>query len=134
MADITLLDIAGLEGNEAAEPRVFANSATKILDANVTGAAPGGQALFNDVKPQAGDNMSVLNRGACLYIGIACNITVLMEGQPSTTLAADAITFKGLASGSFLPVLVTKILKVSKVDGTDYGAGDVGDGTILALF
>ena len=32
MANLTELDIAGLEGNEAAQPRVFAHNVTKILD------------------------------------------------------------------------------------------------------
>jgi len=134
MANLTELDIAGLEGNEAAQPRVFAHSATKILDANVTGAAPAGQALYNTGTPSAGDVVSSMNRGACVYIGIACDITVVLESQDPNTLIADAITFKGCTAGSFLPILVTKIFKVGKTDGTDYAGGDVKDGTILALY
>jgi len=134
MADLTKVDIAGLEGNEAAQPRVFAHNVTKILDANVTGATPTGQALFTTAAPTAGDTMSVLKRGACIYVGIACDITVVMEGQPSDTALADAITFKGCTAGSFLPILVTKIYKVGKTDGDPYAGGEVGDGTILALY
>ena len=134
MADLTKVDIASLEGNEAAQPRVFAHNVTKILDANVTGAAPTGQALFTTASPTAGDTISVLRRGACIYIGIACDITVVMEGQPSDTSLADAITFKGCTAGSFLPILVTKIYKVGKTDGDPYAGGEVGDGTILALY
>ena len=134
MADLTKVDIAGLEGNEAAQPRVFAHSAVKILDANVTGASPAGQALFTTATPSAGDTVSVLRRGACIYIGIACDITVVMEGQPSDTAIGDAITFKGCTAGSFLPILVTKIYKVAQTDGNPYAGGAVGDGTILALY
>jgi len=134
MADLTKVDIAGLEGNEAAQPRVFAHNVTKILDANVTGTTPTGQALFTTAAPTAGDTMSVLRRGACVYVGIDCNITVVMEGQPSDTVLADAITFKGCTAGSFLPILVTKIYKVGKTDGDSYAGGEVGDGTILALY
>ena len=134
MADLTEVDIAGLEGNEAAQPRVFAHSATKILEANIIGATPAGQALFTTADPVAGDTMSVLRRGACIYIGIACDITVVMESQANDTTQANAITFKGCTAGSFLPILVTKIFRVTKTDGTDFSATEVGDGTILALF
>ena len=47
---------------------------------------------------------------------------------------AHGITFKGCTAGSFLPVLVTKILRVAKDSTTEFTAGEVGDGTILALF
>tara|TARA_B100000497_G_scaffold52071_1_gene59903 strand:+ start:2886 stop:3281 length:396 start_codon:yes stop_codon:yes gene_type:complete len=124
------VDIKGLEGNEAAQPRVFAHNATKILEASIIGATPTGQ---NIVAPPDDTNV-VISRGACIYIGIACDLTVVMEGQPANTALADGITFKGCTAGSFLPVLVTKILRITKTDGTDYSATEVGDGTILALF
>ena len=134
MANLTEVDIAGLEGNDAAQPRVFAHDATKILEASIIGATPTGQALFTTAAPVAGDTVSTLRRGACLYIGIACDITVVMESQPNDTTQANAITFKGCTAGSFLPVLVTKIFRVTKTDGSDFAATEVGDGTILALF
>jgi len=124
------VDIKGLEGNEAAQPRVFAHNATKILETNIIGATPTGQ---NIVAPPD-DTAVVISRGACVYIGIACDITVVMEGQPANTALADGITFRGCTAGSFLPVLVTKILKVAKDSTTEFTAGEVGDGTILALF
>ena len=65
MANLTEVDISGLAGNEAAQPRVFAHGATKILEANIIGATPTGQALFTTSNPVAGDTVSVLNRGAC---------------------------------------------------------------------
>jgi hypothetical protein len=124
------VDIKGLEGNEAAQPRVFAHNATKILEASIIGATPTGQ---NIVAPPDDTNV-VISRGACIYIGIACDITVVMEGQPANTALADGITFRGCTAGSFLPVLVTKILRVAKDSTTEFTAGEVGDGTILALF
>jgi len=42
-------------------------------------------------------------RGCCLYIGAAGNISVIMEG------GTEAITFSSLAAGTFLPILVTRI-------------------------
>ena len=124
------VDIKVLEGNEAAQPRVFAHNATKILEASIIGATPTGQ---NIVAPPDDTNV-VISRGACIYIGIACDITVVMEGQPANTALADGITFRGCTAGSFLPVLVTKILRVAKDSTTEFTAGEVGDGTILALF
>ena len=54
MANLTEVDISGLKGNEAAQPRVFAHSATKILEANIIGATPTGQALFTTADPVVG--------------------------------------------------------------------------------
>ena len=126
---LTKVDIAGLEGNEAAQPRVFAHSAVKILDAKVTGAAPSGQALFTTATPTAGDTVSVLRRGACVYIGIACDITVLLEGDTETNtttgvVTENTVTFKGCTAGSFLPVLAKRVVAVNLSSGT-YGAGDL---------
>jgi hypothetical protein len=56
-----------------------------------------------------------------------------MEGQPNDTAFADAITFHGVTAGSFLPVLVTKVYKVGKTDGTNYTASDI-DKRVIALF
>ena len=56
-----------------------------------------------------------------------------MESQPSGTLIANAVTFYGVTAGSFLPVLVTKVFKVTKADGSAYAAADV-DKRIIALF
>ena len=135
MADFIKTDIASLEGNTAAQPRVFAHSAEKINETRIIGAAPAGHALFDDPSQAGpGDTVSSLKRGACLYIGIACDITVVMENQPNDTVLADAITFKGCTAGSFLPILVTKVFRVTKTDGQDFLSGEVGDGTILALY
>jgi len=134
MANLVEIDIAGLQGNEAAEPRVFAHGATKILEASVIGTSPTGQTVVTTGVPTAGDTVSALDRGACIYVGVACDITVVLESQPIATTIANAITFKGCTAGSFLPILVTKVYRVGKVDGTNYSAGEVGDGTVLALF
>lgn len=133
MANITNIDIDGLAGNEAAQPRVFAHSATPILGENIVGEAPSGQQVVITGTASAGDTVSVLSRGACLYVGVACNITVVMESQPNDTSLAKSITFYGVTAGSFLPVLVTKVFKVTKADGTDYTSAEV-DKRIIALF
>ena len=130
MAEYTEIDIAGLEGNEASQPRVFAHSATPLTGSNLVDGTVG-QTVVTTGTP--GDKVSVLNRGACLYVGIASDVTVVMEGQPNDTAFADAITFHGVTAGSFLPVLVTKVYKVGKTDGTNYTAGDI-DKRVIALF
>jgi len=60
--------------------------------------------------PNTGD------RGCCLYVGVAGDVSVVMEGGTS-------VTFKGVAAGSFLPV------QVVQVTSTISASGD-----ILALF
>ena len=135
MANITNIDIDGLAGNEAAQPRVFAHSATPILGANIVGEAPAGQqVVVTTGTPAAGETVDTLSRGACVYVGIAGNITVVMEGQPSDTTFAKSITFYGVTAGSFLPILVTKIWKIEAPAGTEaYTAADV-EKRIIALF
>ena len=56
-----------------------------------------------------------------------------MESQPNDTSLAKSITFYGVTAGSFLPVLVTKVFKVTKADGTDYTSAEV-EKRIIALF
>ena len=132
MAEITNIEIDGLQGNTAAQPRVFAHSATPITGTNIVSPFAG-ESVVTTGTPAAGDTVSVLSRGACLYVGLACDITVVMESQPIGTLIADAVTFYGVTAGSFLPVLVTKVFKVTKADGTAYTASEA-DKRIIALF
>ena len=132
MAEITNIEIDGLQGNTAAQPRVFAHAATPITGTNIVSPFAG-QSVVTTGTPVAGDTVSVLSRGACLYVGLACDITVVMESQPIGTLIADAVTFYGVTAGSFLPVLVTKVFKVTKTDGTAYTASEA-DKKIIALF
>ena len=132
MAEYTEIDIAGLEGNEASQPRVFAHSATPITGTNIV-TPFGGQQVVTTGTPSTGDTVSTLRRGACLYVGVSCDITVVMESQDPNTLIADAITFHGVTAGSFLPVLVTKVFKVTKTDSSAYTAAEV-DNRILAIF
>ena len=132
MAEYTEIDIAGLEGNEASQPRVFAHSATPITGTNIVTPFLGQQVVTTGT-PSTGDTVSTLRRGACLYVGVSCDITVVMENQDPATLLADAITFYGVTAGSFLPVLVTKVFKVTKTDSSAYTAAEV-DNRILAIF
>ena len=132
MAEVTEIDIAGLQGNEASQPRVFAHSATPLTGTNLIDGSLG-QTVVDTTAATAGDKVSVLRRGACLYVGIASDVTVVMEGQPNNTLLADAVTFHGVTAGSFLPVLVTKVYKVTKTDGTAYTGAEL-DKRVIALF
>jgi len=108
MAIVTEIDIAGIEGNMQAQPRVFAHDAS-VLDLTVTGG--GTPTVANEsvnvitgvgVTPSKGDQVQVLSRGACLYVGAAGNVDVEME-------SGARVLFKGVTAGSFLPILATKI-------------------------
>ena len=103
------IDIAGLEGNMAAEPRRFAHSANAITIASGTGKDD----VAQDVLPApAADEVAVLKRGACLYIGGTGNVKVLLEGDSAPVL------FKAVPTGTFMPVLVKKIYGKDGSDGT----------------
>jgi len=112
--DVYNIDIAGVEGNMQAQPRMFAHSAKAIT-------IPSGKANSVDVLPSdtlpdpipAGDivRTSTVERGACIYVGTAGNVLVQLEGDTAPVM------FKGLAAGSFLPILAVKIFG-SDTDGT----------------
>ena len=109
MAGSIEIDIAGLEGNMAAEPRRFAHSANTITIASGTGKDD----VARDVLPApAADEVAVLKRGACLYVGGTGNVKVLLEGDSAPVL------FKGVPTGTFMPVLVKKIYGKDGTDGT----------------
>ena len=112
------VDIKGLEGNEAAQPRVFAHNATKILETNIIGATPTGQ----DIVAPPDDTAVVISRGACIYVGDAGNIDVELE-------SGDRVLFKGVTAGSFLPILATKIYGYDSTSAQTTTAND-----IIALF
>lgn len=88
-----------VQGIQAAQVRVFAHDAVSL----VTGGA------------EAPDTNTIANtdqRGVCLYIGEDLTLmTVIME-------SGSEVTFKGLKAGSFLPVLVTRIVSATPKDGT----------------
>ena len=122
MATVNKIDIAGLEGNEAAQPRVFAHAANVI-----TLVAEGEDSFVYVVpntgtKPVTGDSQTTLSRGACIYIGGPGNLDVELE-------SGDRVIFKGLTAGSFLPILATKIFATNKSEEVTTSATD-----ILALF
>ena len=90
-AGITKVDIAGLAGNEAAQPRVFAHSAYEIPTPATTGTENTYPA--NTVN----DSQVIISRGACIYVGVGGNVKVTMEN-------GEIILFKGITTGSFLPI------------------------------
>ena len=56
-----------------------------------------------------GDTVQVLSRGACLYVGGAGDVDVEME-------SGKRVIFTGVAAGSFLPILVTKVYLTNDAD------------------
>ncbi len=93
----------GLEGNFQAQPRLFAHDAVAL--------SPATTAIANTEE-----------RGCCLYVGVAqTSIEVTME-------SGNSVILKGIAAGSFLPILVTHLTAATPASGS-YAAGD-----IVALF
>jgi hypothetical protein len=126
MATVNKIDIAGLEGNEAAQPRVFAHSAITVVLPAATGSDTFTYIIPNTgVAPTAGDTQTVQTRGACIYIGSIAsgsNLDVELEG-------GSRVTFKGITAGSFLPILATKIYVTNSSEEQTTTVSD-----ILALF
>ena len=116
-------DIAGIEGNMQAQPRVFAHSAKAITIPS--GISESVDVLVSDTIPDplpAGDTVQThkISRGACLYIGQQGDVKVLLEGD------TVPVVFKSVSAGSFLPIMATKIY--------GSGAGGTTAQSILALF
>ena len=112
----TTIDIAGLEGNQAAQPRVFAHSANAI-----TLPSSAANAFVYTYPAPPDDTAVVLSRGACIYAGVTADIEVKLE-------SGSVVTFKNTAAGSFLPILALEVKSVSLATGT------LNDGEILGLF
>ncbi len=119
-AGTTTIDIAGIEGNEAAQPRVFAHSANAI-----TLPAQAADAFVYTYPAPPDDTAVVMSRGACIYVGGAGNIDVELE-------SGDRVLFKGVTAGSFLPILATKIYGWDATNPTPLKTTTATD--IIALF
>ena len=126
MATVNKIDIAGLEGNEAAQPRVFAHSAIAVILPSAMGNDSFKYVIPNTgVAPTTGDTQTVQTRGACIYIGsIAGGSDLDVELE-----SGSRVTFKGLTAGSFLPILATKIYVTNSSEDPTTTVSD-----ILALF
>jgi hypothetical protein len=98
----------GVQIKTADEVRVFAHDALNLT--------PGGVLTTTTI---TGTDA----RGVCLYIGQAMSLTVTMEGGTS-------VSYKGVAAGSFLPILVTAVTAYTLTDT----AGVKADNDILALY
>lgn len=98
----------GVQLKQANEVRLFAHD---VLDLGLTAKYTYGTTI-----------PGTENRGVCLYAGVAISeIEVVME-------SGTQCVFRGITAGSFLPVLVTKI--VSQPAGT---TGNTS-GELLALY
>lgn len=65
-------------------------------------------------------DLSTNNRATCLYVGVGGSVRVLTYG-------GDDVTFVGISSGSFIPVLVSKVFATgttaSSILAVDMGPG-----------
>jgi len=112
----TKVDISGVIGNMQAEPRVFAHDAIPI---NVSDF---GNLLMPD--PTQGERS--FNRGCCIYVGVESNIEVQME-------SGRLCTFKRVAPGSFLPILIIKVIAAERIN-EDGSTSNVSDGDLVSLW
>ena len=66
----------------------------------------------------ATDTISVATslRSSCLYVGTAGDVNVILANVPAATLA-EAVLFKNVAAGSFLPVIVNYVLATGTTAG-----------------
>ena len=96
------------KNDQAKEARVFAHDAVNLT--------PGGVLDTTTI-----DNTN--SRGVCLYIGQAMDLTVTMESGTS-------VSYKSVAAGSFLPILVTAVIAYTLTDT----AGTKADNDILGLY
>ena len=55
---------------------------------------------------------------AALYVGVGGDLSVIIAGTANPTLA-DAVVFKGIVAGSFIPVIVDYVL------ATDTSASEI---------
>ena len=126
MATVNKIEIAGLEGNTMAEPRVFAHAAKGITLPAATTPVTLNDFVYvvpnTNVTASAGDTVSTQTRGACIYVGGAGDIDVEME-------SGDRVTFKGVTAGSFLPILVIKVYSTDAA-----GVASTTATEIIALF
>ena len=111
------------------DPGVIAHSA-KALTIPV-GASNSVEVLDTSGVPATGDEITVLSRGACLYVGGLGDVKVLLEGDTTMDKTTGVITenpvvFKAVPAGSFLPI------QVLKVYGS--GAGGTTATDVIALF
>lgn len=110
MADNYLAPKRTLEGNFAANPRVFAHHAINLCP---NGTLVSGQILLTD-------NPS---RGACLYVGAPMS-------QISVTMESGAeVKFNAVSAGTFLPILVKEVTNIVVPSGST-----LADSDLLALF
>lgn len=115
MAGTVELDIAGLEGNMMAQPRVFAHDAKDFLIADLSSLLVPPPATL----PSGLEETVFMQRGACLYIGVDMSaLTVTME-------SGSTPTFRNIPAGSFLPILVTQINIAKDSTGVDVSDGDI---------
>jgi len=96
------------KNDQAKEARVFAHDAVNLTPAGV-------------LDTTTIDNTN--SRGVCLYIGQAMDLTVTMESGTS-------VSYKSVAAGSFLPILVTAVTAYTLTDT----AGTKADNDILGLY
>ncbi len=101
-------NLQGLQGNMQAQPRMFAHDAVGLTAAQI---ASGTYTIPNSD-----------TRGVCLFVGVKmASITVIME-------SGNEVTFKGVAAGAFMPVLVTS------VNAATPDSGALADNDIVALY
>lgn len=107
------VNILSVDGGVITSFEVAAVGSGYVVGETITISGGGGNATFKITNI---DIPNTQERGCCLFVGANANVGVIME-------SGSAATFKGVAAGSFLPVLVTQVT-----------AGIANPGDILALY
>ena len=116
-AGTNVIDLSGLQGQEASQPRVFAHNGNLLT---FPSASADGFASVFPAPPN--DTEVVYHRGAGLQLGGPGDVDIELE-------SGARLLFKGVTAGSFLPVLATKVYKYESSTAVTTTATD-----IIALF
>lgn len=99
---VTGVEIIDPGGQRRAAGADVANYAAYVIGEVITIASPGAGADATLVVNST-DIPNTQKRGCCLYVGVSLDLTVVLEG-------GNQVTFKAVPAGSFLPVLVKKVI------------------------
>ena len=101
--------VQGVEIIVAGGLDTVAVTAAYIVGEVITIASPGAGANATLIVGSI-DIPNTQTRGACLYIGVAGDVAVILE-------SGNAVTFSNVAAGSFLPVLVKRVTSTIAATG-----------------
>ena len=101
--------VQGVEIIEAGGQDTVAGTAAYVVNETITIASPGAGANAT-LRVSSIDIPNTEKRGACLYVGVAMDVGVVLE-------SGAEVTFKSVPAGSFLPILVKRVSSAPTATG-----------------